>query len=693
MNVNNEFLNKYFEKTTTSPTKWIDLYHKINKRNEKQPVGIEKREETKEQLDVNQNQVRRSKRRKTEAEENNKVKDAILKSNENKKKSEELLWTEKYQFTDEFDIVYNKSQLERLNQWLQQFKKKKKESKKNVNKASNSNSEDEDTYTSNTDSQSQFDDNDSDFNYDSDCSASTTSSSCSSATSKKYKFHNNAILLNGPFGSGKTSSVYCVAKQLDFKLFECNTSSLRSKSQILQELIGVLSSHHVGLNKKLSLKLLNEQEKSKNPDLFVQKNNKKQLKKNNKKSLIISGNNKCLDTFFKQKQVLVNSTNDNSPSRKRRKSDQIKIQTDKVPERQECTDDASEVKVLKDSLILFDDIDIVLKEDQGFWSVISFFIKNSKKPIILTCNDENMLKKIDLNIEEIKFSKPNRELCLNYLKTILLCESKRCLNEEFCLNQLITQNKCDLRHSLLQLQLNTSISKTDKGSDNHETEIKEKNPEHLNSNITQFVDYYMLIDYLNKNLNKLELINNKNTTIVNYDPLKYDCFVCREGLIDDTSLNSVPDLASQESSTIDYFNQQYFIKELIDLLLNNEKCHRNLYCYSHLNWTHEPVCNKVLYKLAFAHFKFTSNKSLYMEYAPCLKQICKVEQMKQESNVKRRFLHYLNTTSNIGLTKDDYLILAKDTKFDTIKQTTTVLDEKNSSSTQFKNDDIYESSS
>ena len=82
-----------------------------------------------------------------------------------------------------------------------------------------------------------------------------------------------------------------------------------------------------------------------------------------------------------------------------------------------------------------------------------------------------------------------------------------------------------------------------------------------------------------------------------------------------------------------------------------------------------------------------------MEYAPCLKQICKVEQMKQESNVKRRFLHYLNTTSNIGLTKDDYLILAKDTKFDTIKQTTTVLDEKNSSSTQFKNDDIYESSS
>jgi hypothetical protein len=178
------------------PSYWINLYRKISKRIEQQPVQ-------KSELDINQNlneaQLRKSKRRKTETQiiEENKLES--INSTDGS-----LLWTEKYQFTDETDIVYNKSQLERLKQWLEQFKKVKikpvkvKPTKPAANL--NSSNEDDDTYTSNTETQSH--DDDTDFNYDSDCSTSTTSSSCS-ATSKKYRFFNNAILLNGPYGSGK----------------------------------------------------------------------------------------------------------------------------------------------------------------------------------------------------------------------------------------------------------------------------------------------------------------------------------------------------------------------------------------------------------------------------------------------------------------------------------------------------------
>jgi len=581
-------------------------------------------------------QTRRSKRRKTEVSDENKGLSTVGGNPVKESIREEKLWTEKYQFTDEVDIVHNKIQLERLTQWLEQFKKVK-QLKQKI-----SNSGDDDS----SDSFIEHED-DSDFNYDSDSSTSTTSSSCS--TSNKFKFFNNAILINGPTGSGKTSSVYCVANKLGFKLFECNTSSLRSKTQIIQELLGVLSSHHVGLNKKLSRKLYVQEEKIKNPK--QPKGGKKAAKK---------VENKNLELFFKKKpsNVLNNSTNETN-CRKRRKSPSI------IEETKTKANDivGSEVKVLKDSIILFDDIDVVLKDDVGFWSVISFFIKNSKKPIILTCNDEQMLKKIDLNIEQIKFNKPNKELCVNYLKTILLCESKRCLNEEYYLNKLIIENKCDLRHSLLQLQLNTSVS----GSTNKKHEIRE---EVEGEDYLKFIENYTLIDYLNRRL------NSRPSDIV-ANPNKFDYFIYKEGLIDNT------ESATSESECWMF---KEFIKELIGLISKNTRNYSNLEFY-------EPDTNKILYKFASTHFRYTSNKSLYMDYAPCLKSICKVEQTKQESNSKRRFLHYLNTTSNIGLTKEDYVVLAKDNKFFNLNKEEFIEDQKLIAFDCSTTDDLYENSS
>ena len=645
------------------------MYLKLSKRNalltelEEEIVTIE----SKKQTDFNQNQTRRSKRRKTEKQLNdeNKLDDVDFRKEAKMSTRDERLWTEKYQFTDEFDIVYNKSQLERLAEWLEQFKRIKTVKKKKVKKAKTedlySNSDDDEGDSNNC----KTNDDDSDFDYDSDCSTSTTSSSCSTTTSKKDKFFKNAILLNGPFGSGKTSSVYCVANKLNFKLFECNSSSLRSKTQIIQELLGVLSSHHVGLNKKLSRRLFNEQEKLKNPE-YSSKNQVTSLKKG--KKTIAVGDNKSIDTFFKKKsQVLTNSTNDNTClSRKRRKSISqavnVVVEDDKKIETREETS-GSEVQVLKDSLILFDDIDVVLKDDIGFWSVITFFIKNSKKPIILTCNDERMLKKIELNIEEIKFNKPSKELCINYLKTILLCESKRCLNEEFYLNKLITDNKCDIRHSLLQLQMNTCVQRNEKV-------LNKKVSEKENLSPIDFYGDYTTTDYLNKQLDKL---TNKYTALSSAELLKHDYFIYKEGLIDDTALiaGEITQYQHEDDKTnsFDSFRRREFITELLNLLSKN--CINEDY---NLEF-YVPNGNKPLFKFASSHYRFTSTKSLYMDYAPCLRAICKVEHLKQESNSKRRFLHYLNTTSNSGLTKEDYLVLAKDHKFEYMneikKETTT----------------------
>ena len=46
------------------------------------------------------------------------------------------------------------------------------------------------------------------------------------------------------------------------------------------------------------------------------------------------------------------------------------------------------LNIQRESLILFDEIDVIFKEDHGFWSAILHFIKRSKKPIVMTTTDE-----------------------------------------------------------------------------------------------------------------------------------------------------------------------------------------------------------------------------------------------------------------------------------------------------------------
>jgi flagellar biosynthesis GTPase FlhF len=112
-----------------------------------------------------------------------------------KNSREQELWTEKYQFKNEDDIVTNNSQLERLKEWLTNWKSiLSKESCSDV--ASSKDESDSDAWSG----------------------SEYSNSSESTAANSNKKFYSNAILLSGPHGCGKTSSIYSVAKQLGFKV-------------------------------------------------------------------------------------------------------------------------------------------------------------------------------------------------------------------------------------------------------------------------------------------------------------------------------------------------------------------------------------------------------------------------------------------------------------------------------------------
>ena len=117
----------------------------------------------------------RKKRRKTD---NTQIED--MKS----RPEESELWTEKYQFKSESDIVTNNSQLERLKEWLSTWKrilaKQPSDLKSSKKKGRRGIME-----------------SDSEF-----CDSDYSNSESMSST---RRFYSNGLLLSGPHGSGKTS--------------------------------------------------------------------------------------------------------------------------------------------------------------------------------------------------------------------------------------------------------------------------------------------------------------------------------------------------------------------------------------------------------------------------------------------------------------------------------------------------------
>ncbi|GAB6031131.1 hypothetical protein CHUAL_007939 [Chamberlinius hualienensis] len=103
------------------------------------------------------------------------------------------------------------------------------------------------------------------------------------------------------------------------------------------------------------------------------------------------------------------------------------------------------------SLILFEDVDIVFLEDEGFWSAINEFISTTKIPVVLTTSDVKFCEKnhIKGDYETIKF----RELDLN---SQVVHIQILCLTDNWFLNsndiyQLLNYNRGNFRQTLLYL--------------------------------------------------------------------------------------------------------------------------------------------------------------------------------------------------------------------------------------------------
>ncbi|XP_077297753.1 enhanced level of genomic instability 1 [Arctopsyche grandis] len=278
------------------------------------------------------------------------------------KEDENPLWTEKYKPLRSEDIVGNFRSVEVLKKWLSSWKECRQEMSQK--------------------SKHHDDSSDSEFWSDSD-------------TNDSSRLPNNTYLVVGPIGSGKTSTIYAIANELDMNVLEVNASSRRTGKKMMTELQEATQSHKVLTEKDLET---NKNEASKT----VAKNHKKLVKSKRKRS------------------KPVNSIKS--------------LETNKM------------------SLILIEDADIVFDEDDGFIAALNQIVQSSKRPVIIVTSDPKCqhLKKFASDNNVIKFHALSGDIVGPWLDTVIFMESGKIC--PWLGNSLVDHNNGDMRKTILQLQ-------------------------------------------------------------------------------------------------------------------------------------------------------------------------------------------------------------------------------------------------
>ncbi|CAO3630402.1 unnamed protein product [Mucor fragilis] len=213
---------------------------------------------------------------------------------------------------------------------------------------------------------------------------------------KKESMRSNIILLVGDHGIGKTASVYTIAEQMDYEVFEINAGARRSGKDIMSAVGEMTKSHLVAF-------CMAPQASA--GSLFLEKPASTATKPGKKKRLNPSLRSSLSATTASQPASLKDFLVKKKPA----------ATTDNIP--------ATAPPATKQSLILLEEVDLLFEEDKGFWAAVIELSQKSKRPIIMTCNDPEQVPIENMSLQVIIDMKPPTENeLLAYLWLVCLAE-------------------------------------------------------------------------------------------------------------------------------------------------------------------------------------------------------------------------------------------------------------------------------
>ncbi|KAK3711972.1 hypothetical protein LTR37_009284 [Vermiconidia calcicola] len=237
----------------------------------------------------------------------------------------------------------------------------------------------------------------------------------------------NAVLLSGPHGCGKTAAAYAVAKELGFKIFEINPCEKRSGKDVLER-VGDMAENHLVKHHGIDTgELSSMEEPSRNEEAFQRD--------------LASGRQGKMNAFFKPKAEVKAAIPKTKPAKAKIKTlESLQKALKKPPKDQQ------------QSLVLLEEVDILFKDDKDFWTAVLKLIETSKRPFIMTCNDEDMVPLQAMTLHAIlRFSPPPPDLACDYLLIIAAIEGH--LLKRDAVSALYASKKADLRASIAELDI------------------------------------------------------------------------------------------------------------------------------------------------------------------------------------------------------------------------------------------------
>lgn len=230
-----------------------------------------------------------------------------------------------------------------------------------------------------------------------------------------------AVLLSGPHGCGKTAAVHAVAKELGFEIFELNSATRRSGKDIIDR-IGNMTENH----------LVQQVSKALNDESPTIANTKPEAVKID---VLDAPDTKQrgMASFFKP------AAGKTVVGQKPLPKAVVAAKELGRPPRQQ-----------KQSLILLEEVDVLFEEDKQFWMTILTLATHSKRPIVMTCNDESFVPLDALTLHAIlRFTPPPIDLATDYLLVMAAREGH--LLERRAAHSLYQSKKHDLRASITEL--------------------------------------------------------------------------------------------------------------------------------------------------------------------------------------------------------------------------------------------------
>ena len=225
----------------------------------------------------------------------------------------------------------------------------------------------------------------------------------------------NAILLSGPSGCGKTASVYAVAKELGFEVFELNAGNRRSAKDVVER-VGDMAQNHLVHNLSRSEGISDKKSDGGSQDVAPKQN-------------------KMMMNFF---QPLSKKNSEKRQDRSSKKEESTQ------------NTDSKRTQSQKQSLILLEEADVLFEEDKQFWSGVMDLIGQSKRPIVITCNDENLVPMEEIFFHGIlRYRKPTPNLAIDYM--LLVAANEGHILKPEAVSDLYLAYGEDLRRSLMDL--------------------------------------------------------------------------------------------------------------------------------------------------------------------------------------------------------------------------------------------------